>query len=130
MEPAASAISHDSIVDLRIDRSFIQADSRAARSAALHGFAEALVYVGLPRARFVLQRDQESAVVRLVVAVVFARPCVHVDHAVRRNHHVPRMANAVGKNRRAKTGRQLQPTVIVRARLARRSRSRLGMILG
>ncbi len=64
MQPARQCISHDSIVDLRVNRSLIHADARAAGAASLNGFTEALNHVSLSRTRLVLQGYQKSASMR------------------------------------------------------------------
>ena len=109
-------ITHDAVVDFGIERVAIQADSGAAMAAAGDGFTKALVDCGLAFSRRILQRDQEAAFVRLVVAVILTGPGVYIHHSARRHRHVPRVTDAVGENGRAKTGRQLEAGVIVRAR--------------
>ena len=69
-----------------------------------------------PVAGRVAQRHQEATRVRLVLAVVLATPRVHVDRSVGRDHEVPRMPDAVGKDGGAEPGRQRQPAVVGRAR--------------
>src|ERR1700691_2137502 len=55
---------------------------------------------------------------RRVVAVISARPCIHVNHAARRDHKMARVTNAVGKNGRAKTGRQCHTAIVAWASLS------------
>ena len=59
MEPRRQRIAHDAIVDLRVNRALIERDARAAGSAGLDGFAEALDHVGLSRAGLILQGHQK-----------------------------------------------------------------------
>src|ERR1700687_833892 len=97
-------ISHDAIIDLRVDRPFIHADARTACSATLDGFAKALNHIGLSRTALVLQGYEETACMRRVVPVVLARPGVDVKNSARRNCHVAGVTNVVSKDRCAKTG--------------------------
>src|SRR6202035_1764678 len=92
----------------------VQADAGAARTAALHGVTETLVHVSLPRTRGVVQRDQKAAGMRRVVAVVAAGPGVDVDGSVRSDSQMACMTDTVGKNGRAKAGRQRKAAVILR----------------
>ena len=117
-------VLHDAVVCLGVDRAVVNADAGAAVIACLLCSAEALDRVGFAGAALVLKSDEESAFVRLVVAEIFARPGVGVDDAVRRDDDVPRVADAFGENRRAETGRQLQPGVVCRAAIRCSDRGR------
>src|SRR5580658_2606630 len=121
-------VADDAIVAFCVERAVVQADARAAMAAARDGFTKPLVDGGLARARRVLQRDQEPARVGRVVAIVFTGPGVYINHSARRDRHVPRVTDAVGEDRRAKTRRQLQAAVIVRACGAHCSREDRGTI--
>src|SRR5438105_940891 len=88
-------ISHDSIIDLGINRSLIHTDARAAGAAGLDGFTETLNYVRLSGSRLVLQGHQKSAFRRLIEVVVVARPGVDVNHSAWTHYQVPSVANAV-----------------------------------
>src|ERR1700722_17656850 len=92
----------------------MQTDAATARPAALHGFSKTLVHVGFSGAGGVLQRHQEAARMRCVVAVIAAGPSIDVDDPVRSNNQMASMAYAVGKNRRTKACGQSQPRVIRR----------------
>src|SRR5580700_192968 len=102
----------DAIVDLRINRIFVQRDSVATCPAALRGFLESLNHIRSSQTGCVLQRDKEAAIVRRLVAVIVARPSVHVDHAIRRNNHVACVANAIGEYRAAEAAWQHQTSIV------------------
>src|SRR5207249_932319 len=97
-------VSHDSIVNLRVNRALIHADAGATGSARLDGLTEALNDVGFSRARFVLQGHQESARMRHIMTAILARPGVNVNHSARPDHHVASVTNPVSKYGRAKAG--------------------------
>ena len=63
---------------------------------------------------------------RRVVPVILTRPGVHVKYSAGPDHHVARVADAIRKNRRAKTWRQLEAAVIGRARRGQGSRESPG----
>ena len=63
----------------------------------------------------VLQREQEPAGGRRVVAVIRTAPGVDVDHPIGRHHHLPRVTDIVGEHRCAKAGRQRDPAIVARA---------------
>src|ERR1700730_649490 len=121
-------ISHDSIIDLRINRSLIHADARAAGSS-LDGFTETLNYVRLSSSRLVLQGYQKSAFMWLIEVVVVPRPSVDVNDSARPHHHVASVTNAGSKYGRAKAGGQRQFDVIVGGGCALRLFARTGLVL-
>src|SRR5512136_1316511 len=51
----------------------------------------------------ILERDEEAARRRSVVVVIDAAPRVHIDGAVRRHDHLPRMPDVVGEYSSAKS---------------------------
>ena len=126
--PRSQPIAHDSIVDLRVNRAFIEGDARAAgpatdaRSpspAALEGFAEMLNHIGLSRTRLVLQGYQKPACGWLFAwRVIITGPRIHVNHAAGRDHQLAGVTNLVGEYGRAKARRQFQPAVIAWAFVA------------
>src|SRR5262245_22487488 len=91
---------------------FVYRDAGAAGPAALRRFAEAPDDVGFAPSGFVLQRDQKSAFIRGVVAVVEAAPGVDVQHAIRRHGNVSCVAEAVREDAGAEAGRELQAAVV------------------
>src|SRR5258707_6997111 len=96
-------ISHDPIVDLCVDRSFVQAYARTACSTTLHGFAKALCHIGLSPAALVLQGYEETACIGRVVAVQPARPGADVKESARRSYHVAVVANPLPQDLPPKT---------------------------
>src|SRR6266513_2859052 len=65
----------------------------AAGSAAFRAGARAEDRVCASIAGSVLQREEESAGRRRIVAVIGAAPGVDVDHPIGRHHHLPSVAN-------------------------------------
>ena len=96
-------ISHDSIIDLGINRAPIHADPGTAVPTRLDSFTKALDDIGRSRAGFVLQGYKKAARMRSVVAVVLAGPGIDVKHSVGRSYHMTRVTNIVGEHRCAKT---------------------------
>ena len=111
-------VADDAVVGFREQRAVINCDSRPAGIAALDSRAEANHLVGTAAAGRVLQRQQEAPVGRLSVlgvGVIAAATGVDVDHAVRRNDHVPGVADIVGEHGGAEPGRQRNPAIVTRA---------------
>src|SRR5580698_8108731 len=96
-------IAHDSVIDLRIDRSLVYGNTCATGSVCLYGFTKALDHVGLSRAGFVLQGYKKSPLMRFIEVVVVPRPGIDVHHSAGRDSDVASVTNAVGKHRGAKT---------------------------
>jgi hypothetical protein len=105
-------VLHDAIVDFGVERAIVKSDAGAAFSSGPLGLAESLVHIGFTGATLVLERDQETALMRLVVAKITARPCVHIHDVVGRDDQMPRVTDAFGEDRRAKPSRKLQSGII------------------
>ena len=101
-------VANDLVVDLGVEPILVEPDARAAVGALRDGRAKADVHVGLACAFRVLERDQESARRRRVVAVIDAAPGVDVNGAVGRHGELTCVTNLVGKDRRAESVRQTQ----------------------
>src|SRR5207245_440465 len=110
-------IPRDAIVDLREERAAMERDASAPGTAGLNAISEADLDIGPALALAVLKTDEESTGGRRVVAVIPAAPRVDVDHAVRRNDEVPGVADVVREHRRAESGGQRDPAVVVRTHL-------------
>src|SRR4030095_14329963 len=78
------------------------------------GRTEASVHVGMAGALRVLEHNQESAIMRLVISIIDSAPGVDVHSTVGRNRELSRMTNLVGKNTRAESLRQTQPSIGLR----------------
>src|ERR1700685_4420747 len=106
-------ISYDSVVDLRINRSLIQADACATSSACLDGLAAALNHVCFSSAGLVFESHQKSAIMWLTEVVVVPRPSVDVNHSGRPHYEVASVTNVVCKYGRATARGQRQSAVTV-----------------
>ena len=105
-------IANDAIVGFGVERSVIERDPGSTGIAALGPRTEAGDHVSPALAGGVLQGHQKSAGGRLVVAVIAAAPGVDVHHAVRGDHHVPGVADVIGKHRCAEARREDDAAVI------------------
>ena len=104
--------AHDLVVLFGIKRAVVIIDAGSTGGALRGAVAEALDDVCVARPLAVLQREEEATCRRLVVIVIHAAPGVDVEHAVRRDDHLARVAELVGKYRRAPSGREFQAAVI------------------
>src|SRR4051812_41291692 len=75
------SILHDAVVDLDVQRAFVQPDTASALAATLFGLAETFADIGLAGSRFVLQNDNKSPFMRWLVAVIRPRPGIHINHS-------------------------------------------------
>ena len=97
-------IAHNAIVDLRVDRPFVETDAATAGSAGFNAVAETLDDVSFARARFILEGDQKSAGRRLISRrIVVAGPRIDVHHSVWGHHHLPGVTDLIGEYGGAKT---------------------------
>src|SRR5690348_14920376 len=74
-------ISNDLVVELGVEPILVEKDAGAALSAFGESRSETNVQVSMASALRVLERDQESAGVGLVIAVVAAAPGIDIDGA-------------------------------------------------
>jgi len=91
-------VADDLVVELGVQPILVQPDAGAAMRALGEGRAEAHIDVGMTCALGVLERDQKSAVMRLVFAEIDAAPGVHVDRAIGRHGKLAGMTDLVGED--------------------------------
>jgi hypothetical protein len=87
----------------------IESDAGPSGAPRLDALAEARDDIGPATSIRILQRDEEPAGRRRVVAVVSAAPRFHVDDAVRCHGQVPGVAQAIGEHRGQKPGGSVIP---------------------
>src|ERR1700731_3427492 len=105
----------------------VEGDASAAVATFRESLAKANVHIRLASALGVLQRNEKSTRMWLIVAVVNAAPCIDENRPVRSHDELASVSDVVGKYRRAEALRQCDtasPTRARRRRFVRQSLSK------
>ena len=94
-------IAFDPVVDFSVEPMLVQRDARTAVAAFRESLAEADIYIRLASTFGVLQRNEKSTGVWLIVAVVNTAPGVDEDRPIGGHGELPGVSDLVGEYRRA-----------------------------